>query len=627
MTNYKRVVGSLLVIMLLIGIVPSQVFAEATVQLESLFVDQQFTYVDIYGLSQSGFSAFKQDEKYGYIDKTGQVVIPAQYDYCDSFNDGMAVIQENGNYGYINTNGEVVIPSKYYEADRFYNGIARVAQIKDGGTFLGYINKKGEEVIPVEYSSISIYLKNGYGVASKYDAETKKSTSYIVNTSGYSKLIEGKTPGFAGGNYVRTMNDDGGFVYYDFDGNKLNFDSSKNAILSNDLMAVQKDGKYGYIDKNGNGVIAYDYSTAYSFDSNGLAIVAKEKDNFYCIDKAGNTIIQPDNYIRISPFTISTEPESKKYYVVAKLDENKKVKQGCVDFEGNIVIPAIYESIGETSGFTNDLIPVRYNGKFGYVNKSGNLAIPAIYDSTGKFNNGLAAVKKDNKWGFIDTQGNTIIPFEYSDVAYGGFSSPVVAVSKDGKSGAIDTAGNTVIPFEYNTVRDIYITPQFVWTAKRDIADKNLQNRKLSLFAVNHIAVPTQSNVLIDGKKVPFDAFTVDGSNYFKLRDLAKVLNGTKKQFEIGWDSSADSITISTGKGYTSVGGELTVSGNSENKSAALTNSKILLDGKELKLTVYNINGSNYFKLRDLAQNINFGVGWDSGANTISVDTASNYTK
>ncbi len=52
----------------------------------------------------------------------------------------------------------------------------------------------------------------------------------------------------------------------------------------------------------------------------------------------------------------------------------------------------------------------------------------------------------------------------------------------------------------------------------------------------------------------------------------------------------------------------------------------ILLNGKEIELTAYNIDGYNYFKLRDLASAINFGVTWNGNTNTIGIDTTVGYT-
>lgn len=57
-------------------------------------------------------------------------------------------------------------------------------------------------------------------------------------------------------------------------------------------------------------------------------------------------------------------------------------------------------------------------------------------------------------------------------------------------------------------------------------------------------ALPTSSKVLVNGSEKAFDAYSIEGNNYFKLRDLAFVLNGTGKQFEVTWDSGKGAINI-----------------------------------------------------------------------------------
>ena len=137
-------------------------------------------------------------------------------------------------------------------------------------------------------------------------------------------------------------------------------------------------------------------------------------------------------------------------------------------------------------------------------------------------------------------------------------------------------------------------------------------------------ATPTASSVLVNGESKSFDAYNIDGANYFKLRDLAYVLNGTDKQFEVSWDSDANAILLTSGESYTAVGGEMTA-GTGAAQSAKATASKILVDGEEVSLTAYNINGSNYFKLRDIGELFNFGVEWNSESQTISIDTSKDY--
>ncbi len=139
-------------------------------------------------------------------------------------------------------------------------------------------------------------------------------------------------------------------------------------------------------------------------------------------------------------------------------------------------------------------------------------------------------------------------------------------------------------------------------------------------------ATPTTSNVLVNGKQTAFDAYTVGGNNYFKLRDLAYVLNGTDKQFEVTWDGVNNAILLTSGISYTTAGGEMEGKGISS-KTATPTSSKTILDDKEITLTAYTIDGNNYFKLRDIGQTFNFGVTWDGTNNTIIINTNTEYTE
>ena len=138
-------------------------------------------------------------------------------------------------------------------------------------------------------------------------------------------------------------------------------------------------------------------------------------------------------------------------------------------------------------------------------------------------------------------------------------------------------------------------------------------------------AVPTASAVLVNGGKTAFDAYNIDGANYFKLRDLAYVLRGTAKQFEIAWDAPTKTIALVPGQAYTAAGGEMSGAG-SGTKNAVPTAARILLDGTAVAFTAYNIDGNNYFKLRDIGQALNFGVDWDSASRTIAIDTGKAYT-
>lgn len=138
-------------------------------------------------------------------------------------------------------------------------------------------------------------------------------------------------------------------------------------------------------------------------------------------------------------------------------------------------------------------------------------------------------------------------------------------------------------------------------------------------------ATPNRSSVLVDGTVTAFDAYTINGYNYFKLRDLAYILNGTQKQFSVGWDGTNMAISIATSQPYTPVGGEMAVSGSTQAKAATPSASSVYIDGKQIQFSAYTIGGNNYFKLRDVAACIDFGVSWDSATSSIKIETTTGY--
>ena len=148
-------------------------------------------------------------------------------------------------------------------------------------------------------------------------------------------------------------------------------------------------------------------------------------------------------------------------------------------------------------------------------------------------------------------------------------------------------------------------------------------------------AIPTSSPVYVNGKIVKFDAYNINNNNYFKLRDIAQVLRGTEKQFEVVWSNKvavADAfgnpviggIVITPGKPYTTVGGELKA-GDGKSKACNLNKSPVFLNGNLKNMTAYNINGNNYFKLRDIGMALNFDVSWDSNLKGVVIDTTKGY--
>ena len=123
-------------------------------------------------------------------------------------------------------------------------------------------------------------------------------------------------------------------------------------------------------------------------------------------------------------------------------------------------------------------------------------------------------------------------------------------------------------------------------------------------------ANPTNDKLEVNGAAQDPTVYKIGGSNYFKIRDVAAVLNGTEKQFAVGY--SGGKVTVTSGQPYEATGKEL-AGAPAAAKEASPSNDAIVIDGMETSLTVYKIGGSNYFKLRDLGKALNFYVGWEAG--------------
>ncbi len=133
------------------------------------------------------------------------------------------------------------------------------------------------------------------------------------------------------------------------------------------------------------------------------------------------------------------------------------------------------------------------------------------------------------------------------------------------------------------------------------------------------IAKPSKQRVAVDGKEVSFRAYNIGGNNYYMLRDMAYVLNGTMAQFQLGWNQVTKAISLETGKAYTGIGEGFQMKTIHKEEYATKTNGKIHKNNKEISLNGYNIGGYNYFKLRDLADEIGFQVFYDEEEDLISI--------
>ena len=136
-----------------------------------------------------------------------------------------------------------------------------------------------------------------------------------------------------------------------------------------------------------------------------------------------------------------------------------------------------------------------------------------------------------------------------------------------------------------------------------------------------HMAKPTGQTVTLNGEKVNFAAYNIEGNNYFKLRDLAAVMDGTEKNFNVDYNGDKDSVEITSLTPYTT--GNTGLSGYTKKGNQKATNSpqSIYLDDERVTLQAYSVLDYNYCKLRDVAELLDFAVDWNPNTNTVNIGT------
>ena len=100
----------------------------------------------------------------------------------------------------------------------------------------------------------------------------------------------------------------------------------------------------------------------------------------------------------------------------------KTKKIGCIDINGNQIIPCKYSEILSIDSDTNDIAVINSQSnefRYGLADNKGNVLIEPKYTNVQSFSfhNGLWIVKSDGKWGAVDRNGNVFIPFIYDKIS------------------------------------------------------------------------------------------------------------------------------------------------------------------------------------------------------------------
>ena len=320
-----------------------------------------------------GLAMVTKGDKYGFIDKMGNEVIPCIYDFMEytdcSFHEGLAFVRQGDSGYFINKEGKKAFDFKYDAANHFSDGLAIVW--KDGKT--GYIDTKGNEVIAL--SDKYAYYDFSEGLAA-------------VGKDGKYGFID------KSGNLVIPIN-------YDDIGEK-----DGEPYFHEGLSAVCKNEKYGYIDKSGKEVIPFKYTYALDF-SEGLAVV-KQNDKWGFIDKNGSIVI-PCVFDNPAVFSEGYAAVSKdgKYYII---DKNGKEVFSLSAYTTGYGDAIFHE------GFAPVFRKIGDSHVCGFVDTSGKEVIPCVYTNWPFFSEGLAVVEKDGIYGFVDKKGNSTFDLQDEEV-------------------------------------------------------------------------------------------------------------------------------------------------------------------------------------------------------------------
>lgn len=303
------------------------------------------------GRFSEGRATVCKNKRWGVIDDNGNVIVPFQYTNSFSLgicSNGLMSFQSNGKYGYLDKAGKVKISAVYDAAGQFVDGFAVVS--KNG--FYGMIDTTGKTVIPFKYVRLG-YFQEGMAL---YSDESGWNCKYgYINSKG-----EEVTPVM----YNKA---------YDFS-NGLAMVSVTDERFSDPVIQ----DRYGFIDKNGNEVIPLKYSSAESFVS-GLALVRENS---------------PDHIGSMGGSSVSARFDGKPKSIYIDTDGNEILSNNSkywgIDFSGRIGV--ISRASGSYAIIKNPVYkePPHAIGKFNDVMSDSYYAEPVSWAVENKVTSGTS---------------------------------------------------------------------------------------------------------------------------------------------------------------------------------------------------------------------------------------------
>ena len=320
---------------------------------------------------------FKQNQKMGFMDRTGKIQIAAQFDVVHEFHEGIAVVgnhistweklpsdANNMIWGFIDEYGELITPIKYSYAGDFNEGLALVEYNNESY----YINKLGEKssqtVIASKYFTHGIAPKLIKGTSFPTPNSPSEIWTYIDSAG---ELVTDKTYEYAG-------------------------------EFEDGMAIVKQNGKYGVINNNFNIVIDCQYNNLKKISNNLYAACNGNGSNWGIIDLSNN-VIADFIYFDIGCFSNGLAPVRMDLYNGAYINES-----------GKIVFCPQFSMVYDFSDGVACVVD-KVNGKAGVIDMQGKYIIEPKYNSLRPCKGGLFETKDDNQnFFYINKNGEKILP-------------------------------------------------------------------------------------------------------------------------------------------------------------------------------------------------------------------------
>lgn len=387
-------------------------------------IEFKYSYADNFSGGLAAVS-LEEGGKKGYINKSGELVIKESFDNAYEFYDGIAIVERNEKYYFIDTLGNIVreldcdsIDIGCYEYEWKYSGIIRVE--KNG--LLGAICVRNGEIKVItepKYYYLSAFETNGEQAYFSTSAPDENGTNGIIDINGNEIIkFEGKDLQVLSEGRYAACDYNGKWGYLDQNGNVvIPFKYDEAQAFNNGLAVVKLNQKFGLIDRAGKEVLQFYFDSIRVEDNN---IVVEENGKWYMLDcKTFEKISNEYDFIGFGDEIYPTEKD-KKFGIINKFGREIKspmydlydnsfyeiakdyiwVKQGeewfCLDTQGKDKFAASFEMI---SIFQHGLASVRKDGKSGVIDFDGNVVVPFIFDSTRVIGKGLVEVIVGGKYG------------------------------------------------------------------------------------------------------------------------------------------------------------------------------------------------------------------------------------